>query len=122
MEPPKVNNVPGTEEQKLFVEKAKFFREHVQAVLNLATGSLVLSVTFLHDKGNSIARADLLKSSWLWLLAAIVLGLAYNYVLSIRAKESTERYRILMGLLSAVFHLSFLVAMYYLFRFGIGNI
>jgi hypothetical protein len=36
------------------LERAKFFRDHVATVLNLATGSLVLSVTFLHDKGQDL--------------------------------------------------------------------
>jgi hypothetical protein len=36
------------------VERAKFFREHMTTVLNLATGALVLSVTFLQDQAGHL--------------------------------------------------------------------
>ena len=32
------------------LERSKFFREHVQTILNLATGALVISVTFLDTR------------------------------------------------------------------------
>jgi hypothetical protein len=39
-----------TNQNNSLLDRAKFFREHAAPVLNLATGWLVLSVTFLHDQ------------------------------------------------------------------------
>ena len=73
------NELPGgaeLEEKKFLLEKAKFFRDHVQGILNLATGSLVLSITFLHDLGTgAIDRSDL-GMSWRLLGLSILFGLS----------------------------------------------
>ena len=65
------------------LDKAKFFREHVQTILSLATGAFVLSVTFLHDITPKAQQVDYLRKSWAIFVCTILLGLAYNYVLSI---------------------------------------
>jgi hypothetical protein len=104
------------------LERAKFFRDHVATVLNLATGSLVLSVTFLHDKAGSLRDAWLLKRSWWFLLFSILFGVVYNYTLNVYVKEEAKRYRILLRVISFVFHVTFFVAICYLFRFGMKNI
>jgi hypothetical protein len=46
------------------LDRAKFFREHVRTILTLATGSFVLSVTFLHDIAPKPQHAEYLKRSW----------------------------------------------------------
>ncbi len=46
------------------LDKAKFFREHVQTILSLATGAFVLSVTFLHDITPKAQQVDYLRKSW----------------------------------------------------------
>src|SRR5215470_2164773 len=92
------------------LERAKFFREHVATVLNLATGSLVLSVTFLHDQFGHLHDAWLLKRSWWFLIFAILFGVAYNYTLNIYVRENGNRYAELLKVLSLIFHLSFVVA------------
>ncbi len=117
-----MNSDAQLEERKFFLERAKFFRDHVQSVLNLAAGSLVLSVTFLHDRASAVRGAEYLRVSWYLLIAAIILGLAYNYILSILTKEHGDRYKPLLYLTSAAFHLTFLAAMVYLARFGLNNI
>ncbi len=113
---------PQLEERTFLLERAKFFREHVQSVLNLAAGSLVLSVTFLHDRAGSAKGTEYLRQSWFLLIATIILGLAYNYVLSITTKEHGERYKSLLYAISGAFHLAFLAAMVCLARFGLNNI
>jgi uncharacterized membrane protein YdcZ (DUF606 family) len=60
------------------LERTKFFRDHVATVLNLATGSLVLSVTFLHDHMKDLKQTWLLKRSWWLLFFGIFFGVAYN--------------------------------------------
>ncbi|HEV2964255.1 MAG TPA: hypothetical protein VG649_20680 [Candidatus Angelobacter sp.] len=125
------------EERKLFLERAKFFREHVQTVINLATGSLVLSVTFLHDKSGTLKRTGCLKVSWAFLVAAIVFGSVYNYFLSLYTKRHTkpseiEEYAkreklervdaLVLSLLSGIFHLLFVGALILVLLFGIANV
>src|SRR5215510_2320125 len=110
------------EESKLFFEAAKFFREHVQAVLNLATGSLVLSVTFLHNLGSNLVNKQYLRWSWMLFICTILLGIAYNYVLGIHVRIEGRCFARVLFAISTIFHLSFLVAVYYLARFGLSNL
>jgi succinate dehydrogenase hydrophobic anchor subunit len=104
------------------LERAKFFREHVSAVLNLATGSLVLSVTFLHDQSGHLRQPWLLKRSWWLLFLTIFLGVAYNYVLNQYVRLDGKRYATLLSILSAMFHAGFVCAVCYLLRFGLWNL
>jgi len=104
------------------LERAKFFRDHVATVLNLATGSLVLSVTFLHDRVGSLQNTWLLKRSWWFLVVSILFGVAYNYTLNVYVREEAMRYKILLRVISFVFHVTFFVAICYLFRFGMKNV
>ncbi|MGA8431643.1 MAG: hypothetical protein WB729_17600 [Candidatus Sulfotelmatobacter sp.] len=48
------------------LERSKFFREHVASVLNLATGALVLSVTFLHNEEGHLKQTWLLERCWIF--------------------------------------------------------
>jgi hypothetical protein len=104
-----------------FLERAKFFREHVQSVLNVATGALVLSVTFLHDLKNA-RGLPCLRKSWECLVATIFLGIVYNYILAIRTRPKTERLSPLLFGVSALFHAAFFISMWYLARFGLMNV
>jgi hypothetical protein len=47
---------------------------------------------------------------------------AYNYTLNLYVRFEGERYGGLLRILSFVFHSAFLVAVLYLFLFGLGNI
>lgn len=111
-----------TTEAEALIDRARFFREYMGTVLNLATGSLVLSVTFLHDKANHLVGAWLLKRSWRFLLTTIFFGVMYNYVLDLYVAAKGQSYGGLLKFLSAIFHLAFFIAIAYLFRFGLGNI
>ncbi len=104
------------------IERAKFFREHMTTVLNLATGALVLSVTFLHDQAGHLQGMWLLQRSWLCLLVTIFCGVAYSYILDLYIKFKGSQYGVVLLVLSFAFHASFLVAICYLFRFGVRNI
>jgi hypothetical protein len=104
------------------LERAKFFREHVQTILNLATGSFVLSVTFLHDIAPKPQHADFLRRSWMIFGVTILLGLIYNYVLSIYVTIEGKKYGVLLCIISFIFHSSFIAAIYFLFRFGAANL
>lgn len=103
------------------LDRAKFFREHIQAILTLATGSFVLSITFLHDIATKPQHADYLKRSWAALVVTILLGVIYNYVLSVYVRVAGKSYGQLLSGISALFHLAFLVAIYYMLRFGMVN-
>lgn len=109
----------GTE---TLLDRAKFFREHVQTILNLATGSFVLSVTFLHDIATKAQHVEYLKRSWGVLVLTILLGLIYNYVLSIYVTVAGKRYGKVLSVVSFFFHVSFLVAIYFMLLFGTANL
>jgi hypothetical protein len=104
------------------LDKAKFFREHVQTILSLATGAFVLSVTFLHDLTPKARQVDYLRKSWAIFVCTILLGLAYNYVLSIYVAVGAKKYGMILSITSFLFHFSFVVALYYLLRFGTANL
>lgn len=105
------------------LDRAKFFREHVQTILSLATGSLVLSVTFLHDIATKAPQqVEYLKRSWEVLVLTILLGLVYNYVLSIYVTISGKRYGTILSVVSFFFHASFVLALYFMVRFGTANL
>jgi hypothetical protein len=104
------------------LDRAKFFREHVQTIVSLATGSLVLSVTFLHDIAAKAQHVEFLKRSWEILVLTILLGLIYNYVLSIYVTVAGKRYGKALSLVSFFFHISFVVALYFMLRFGTANL
>lgn len=110
----------GTTESLL--DRAKFFREHVQTILTLATGSFVLSVTFLHDIVPKPQHADFLRRSWTIFVVSILLGLIYNYVLSIYVTVAGKKYGTLLSITSFLFHATFVAAIYYLLRFGTANL
>ncbi len=110
------------EQKKLFLERAKLFREHVQNVLTLATGALVLSITFLHDIAPNAGDRESLRLAWQLLVGTVVLGVAYNYVLAIYTRNESKAFGVLLAAISIVFHALFIVALYYLMRFGMANL
>lgn len=110
----------GTTESLL--ERAKFFREHVQTILSLATGAFVLSITFLHDIAPKAQRVDYLRTSWAIFVLTILLGLAYNYVLSIYVVVGGKKYGTVLNLISFAFHGAFVAAIYCMLRFGVANL
>ncbi len=103
------------------LERSKFFREHVQTILNLATGAFVISVTFLNAR-ESLLQRESLRFSWVLLVVTICLGLGYNYVLSIYVRREGKSYGRLLNGVSLVFHVAFLAAMLFLLRFGLANV
>ncbi len=105
-----------------FLERAKLFREHVQTILNLATGSLVVSVTFLTDLEPTPIGQDTLRWSWTSLTIAILLSLAYNYVLTIFVNTDGKKFGNLLSSLSITLHLSFFVGLLLLLSFGLVNL
>lgn len=96
------------------LDGAKFFREHVQTIMNLATGCLVLSITFLHDISAKAQHIEYLKRSWEILVLTILLGLIYNYVPSIYVTVEGKRYGKVLRVVSFFFHASFVVALYFM--------
>jgi len=118
--PPGLND--PLEQRKLFLERAKLFREHIQNVLTLATGALVLSITFLHDIAPNPVDRGSLRIAWKLLVLAVLWGVAYNYVLAIYTRNESKPFGYLLAAISVVFHAFFIVALYYLMRFGLANL
>ena len=105
-----------------FLEQSKFLQEHIKILLTLATGSLVLSVSLLHDLGQTIHGKEFLHDSWLWLFASVVAGVACNYVLTVHLNSKKQDYGWLVKLVSFVLHACFAVAMIYFVRFALANL
>jgi hypothetical protein len=81
-------------------KKYEIFGEYVRTVLNLSTGSLVLSITFLHDVVGlgsdskapvaTIHGKPLLALSWLGFLLSILGCLYYLYFLALASNEERD--------------------------------
>lgn len=112
---------PGSQDVSL-LEQAKFLQEHIKILLTLATGSLVLSVSLLHDLGQTIQGKQFLHDSWLWLFGSVVAGVACNYVLTVHLNSKSDKYRWLVKSFSFVLHVCFAVAMIYFVRFALANL
>ena len=89
------NDSAGTGGSPVSAEKRFELAEgFVKSVLNLTTGTLVLSVTFLHDivgigsekPPARIACATLIGAAWIALLLSIAAALFYLYFLAVAAK------------------------------------
>lgn len=89
----------------------EIFKEYVQTVLNLSTGSLVLSITFLHDivglgseakSGTAAAvhtvhHPNILGIAWIGFLISIGGCLFYLYFLALFTKDGTDCKKQLMA-------------------------
>ena len=111
-----------TDNSVSFLEQSKFLQEHIKILLTLATGSLVLSVSLLHDLGQTIQGKQFLHSSWLWLFASVIAGVACNYVLTVHLNSKNNAYGWLVKIVSFALHACFAVAMVYFVRFALANL
>lgn len=82
----------------------QIFKEYVQTVLNLSTGSLVLSITFLHDivglgsevkssaatAVHTVRHPNVLGIAWIGFLISIAGCLFYLYFLALFTKDGTD--------------------------------
>lgn len=95
----------GNDSRHVSLEKQfEIFKEYVQTVLNLSTGSLVLSITFLHDivglgseakSGATIAvhavhHPNVLGIAWIGFLISIAGCLFYLYFLALFTKDGVD--------------------------------
>jgi hypothetical protein len=117
-----VTDTPNESPSEGLLERAKFFRDHVQAVMNLATGALVLSVTFIHDKAEHLQGKGRLRHSWELLGCTILLGVAYNYVLAMYMREKGKRFGSWLPVLSFFLHAAFAASIVLMALFGLSNI
>jgi hypothetical protein len=78
-------------------KRFEFFQDYVKTVLNLSTGALVLSVTFLHDivgigsehgTPKPIQFRSLLGLTWILFLGSIFGALYYLYFHAIASKDN----------------------------------
>jgi hypothetical protein len=104
------------------LDESKFLQDHIKIVLGLATGSLVLSVTFLHNLGTSVQGKYFLQRSWMWFLAAILAGVGCNYFLTLSVQNALKRYRRPLNIASFLLHGCFIVAVVYFLRFALANL
>jgi hypothetical protein len=113
-------------------KRAEFFRDFIQTVLNLAAGSIVFSVTFLHDilrVGENdpthlptAARHSLLVlSGWIALLLSVVASVVYLYVHALSTKYETT-YSDSMTFTAGVAILALLAGLVLLVSFGYFNL
>jgi hypothetical protein len=78
-------------------QRFEFFQDYVKTVLNLSTGALVLSITFLHDIvgiGSEHGTTEPIQSRWLlgltWVsfLISVFGALYYLYFHALAAKDT----------------------------------
>jgi hypothetical protein len=90
-----MNGMGAQESTNVGVEKrVELFQDYIKTVLNLATGALVVSVTFLHEiiglgekeVSKSLRDPALLGLSWTMYLVSVMGSLLYLYFLSLSAK------------------------------------
>jgi hypothetical protein len=112
-----------------FLPIAALFKGHVDGLVTVATGALVVSVTFLKDSSSKAPHyIHLLKFSWILFALSIVSGIVYNYTLARLAKarrcwgkEKCNHKRILNSA-SQVLHLSFFAAVICFLIFALWNV
>jgi hypothetical protein len=114
-------------------KRAEFFRDFMQTVLNLSGGSIVFSVTFLHDilrvggekMGTTTAPAprhpDLIIAAWIALVIGVVAALVFLFFHALstkyeRAFSKGMTAAAMVGVGGLVSGLAFLIA------FGICNL
>jgi hypothetical protein len=78
---------PHSDEFDREYKLAGLFIENAKTYLQLSTGALVLSVTFLHEilgvpQGQKVPTDWLLMLSWIFFLAAILAGASFQYFAS----------------------------------------
>lgn len=90
----------GSDPDHVSLEKRyEIFGEYVRTVLSLATGALVLSITFLHDivgvgsehaPQSHIQHPRLLGLSWIGFLVSVAGCLFYLYFLALASNEEKD--------------------------------
>jgi hypothetical protein len=109
--------VAATDKQIEFLSILEHFKAHVNGIVTLATGALVLSATFLKDIPLTTKQYEWwLKLSWMLLSISIVSGVSYSYVLTmlVNNRDCWPRdncaHRSWLMWLNLFLHLSFLLA------------
>lgn len=111
-----------------FVSLLALFKGHVDALVTVSTGALVLSVTFLKDAASrSPNNLRFLRWSWGLFTLSIVAGVLYSYVLTHLAsssecwqKDKCTHRKVLIAS-SMVLHLSFFAAVLLFLIFALSN-
>jgi len=122
-------NIVGAE------KRAEFFRDFIQAVLSLAAGSIVFSVTFLHDVVGigkaaraaapsvmSIPRApSLLLLAWSVLTVSVIASIVFLYVHAVSTKY-TKAYSWQMQTAAVIASSALVLGLIFLAIFGYLNV
>jgi hypothetical protein len=109
----------------------EIFKEYIQTVLNLSSGSLVLSITFLHDVVGlgsdgrpgitTVRHAGILGIAWLGFLVSVAGCLCYLYFLALFAKDGVDcKTQLVLGNIAGL--AGFAVGLIFLAAFGWCNI
>ncbi|MDT5123810.1 MAG: hypothetical protein QOC96_3292 [Acidobacteriota bacterium] len=121
--------------QSTSLQVIELFKAHVSAIVTLATGALVLSVTFLKElKPPALQNRGWLISSWVLFTASVVSGVLYSYFLTLLAsdaynKNAGKRSRVsgstsknFLVFFSLLLHISFVLGILTFLIFALGNI
>jgi len=119
---------------KVRLEAAKAALEWTKQITTLATGTLVLSATFLKDLAPKdaagavrVANPEYLRDAWLALAVSIVLGLLYlgavsSFLSTARDIRDVDIYRGVPRYLGLLHVLAFLVGMVLFVVFAVRNL
>ena len=113
-------------------KRAEFFRDFIQSVLSLAAGSIVFSVTFLHDvlrigdaapgrTQMALRHPVWLVTAWIILLLSVIASLVYLYVHAVSTKYESA-YSNFLARVAEIACASFAVGLILLVVFGFLNL
>ena len=103
----------------------EYFKAHVTAIVTLATGTLVLSISFIKDVDvTTLQRRGFLQAGWILFTISIVAGVCYSYILTLIAKDPKLRqtFKQMLGAISFVLHFAFMFGVVCFLVFALANV
>lgn len=112
-----------------FYSVLEYFKAHVTAIVTLATGALVLSVSFIKDVGGVAPQlSGFLMVGWVFFTASIIAGVFYSYILTFIARDPenegglNKTFRNMLNGVSIVLHFSFMAGILCFLIFALANV
>ncbi len=128
MNTPEAGAPPGQQTSQ-FYSVLDYFKAHVTAITTLATGALVLSLTFLKDLDlAALQLRGFLQAGWILFTVSIVAGVCYSFILTYIAKDPDDSKRLhdsfkqMLVKLSFVLHFAFMLGIICFLVFAMANI